>query len=367
MTDSPFLELRGLYKSFGGPPVLEDLTLELAEGEVLALLGLSGSGKTTALRIIAGLETADRGSVVVDGDDVTTLAAAKRRFAMVFQHYALFPHMTVAENVSFGLRAQGARKQEIPTRVAEVLDAVDLAGFDQRKVTEISGGQQQRVALARALAIRPRLLLLDEPLSNLDPSLRERTRRELRAAIGKVGITTVLVTHEQEEAFDLGDRVAVLSNGRLEQVATAEELYRSPESRFVATFVGRANVLKGTVGSLGEGRAWVRFAARGDQAVSWAGVAPNGLELGGQVELVIRPEALEIVESERPGALEGRIVSRRFSGLVTYLSVATEGGLELEILERGERWYVDDEISVAPGPLAAVAIEPRVFPIIGSE
>src|SRR4029077_13747876 len=198
------------------------------------------SGKTTLLRMLAGFETPDAGQVLVEGDDVTAMPPAARRFGMVFQHYALFPHLDVGENVAFGL----AKGSDRPAQVAEALGLVDLAGFERRKVQELSGGQQQRVALARALAPHPRVLLLDEPLSNLDPSLRERTRGELRELIGRVGITTVFVTHEQEEAFDLGDRVAVLHGGRLEQVGTAEQVYDSPLSLFVATFVGRANVLR---------------------------------------------------------------------------------------------------------------------------
>ena len=236
---STLLELRGVGKSFGQVRVLEGLSLELAEGEILALLGLSGSGKTTALRLLAGFETPDVGEILLAGRDVTRLPPAQRGFGMVFQHYALFPHMTIFENVAFGLEARGAGKEEIRERVAAMLSLVDLAQLGHRRVSEISGGQQQRVALARALAPSPRLLLLDEPLSNLDPSLRERTREELRAAVKKVGITTVLVTHEQEEAFHVGDRIAVLNQGRLEQLGRPLDLYQRPESRFVATFIGR--------------------------------------------------------------------------------------------------------------------------------
>src|SRR5215210_3457403 len=230
----PFLVLDGLDKSFATNRVLRELSLEIEKGEVLALLGPSGSGKTTALRLIAGFEAPDRGRIRVDGEDVTGLPPSRRRFGMVFQHYALFPHLTVGENVAFGL--EGASNEESRRRVAEALSQVDLPGFEARRVGEISGGQQQRVALARALAPEPRVLLLDEPLSNLDPSLRERTRRELRRAIQRVGITTVLVTHEQDEAFELGDRVAVMRSGRLEQVGTPDELYGAPANAFVGGF-----------------------------------------------------------------------------------------------------------------------------------
>src|SRR5213078_2512910 len=234
------VSLDGVRKRWSPATVVGPVSLDIARGEIVALLGPSGSGKTTLLRLLAGFETPDAGSIRVEGEEVTGLPPARRRFGMVFQHYALFPHLDVGANVAFGLAKTGAER-----RVAAALALVDLAGFERRRVQELSGGQQQRVALARALAPEPRVLLLDEPLSNLDPSLRERTRRELRALIKRVGITTLFVTHEQEEAFDLGDRVAVLQAGRLEQLATADELYEHPTSLFVATFVGRANVLRG--------------------------------------------------------------------------------------------------------------------------
>src|SRR6266540_3478651 len=205
-----FLVLDRLDKHFAGLHVTADVSLSVERSEIVALLGPSGSGKTTVLRLVAGFETPDSGSVRVEGEDVTRLSPERRRFGMVFQSYALFPHMSVGENVAFGLEAQKMPRAEVERRLAETLAAVDLEGFERRRIGEISGGQQQRVAVARALAPRPRVLLLDEPLSNLDPTLRERTRRELKRIIRRVGITTLFVTHEQEEAFDLGDRVAVI-------------------------------------------------------------------------------------------------------------------------------------------------------------
>ena len=212
---------------------------------MLALLGPSGSGKTTTLRLLAGFEAPDSGRVVVDGEDVTRVEPVGRRFGMVFQHYALFPHLDVGQNVAFGLESAGARGDELRGRVARALELVDLAGFERRRVGQLSGGQQQRVALARALAPEPRVLLLDEPLSNLDPTLRERTRREIRDLIRRLGITTVLVTHEQDEAFDLGDRVAVLRSGRLEQVGTPDELYGAPANLFVGRLRGPVEHARG--------------------------------------------------------------------------------------------------------------------------
>src|SRR6266498_3726967 len=241
-----YLTLDHLEKHFAGLHVTRDLSLSVERSEIVALLGPSGSGKTTVLRLVAGFEMPDSGSVRVENEDVTRLPPERRRFGMVFQHYALFPHMSVGENVAFGLEAQRMPREETQRRVAETLAAVDLAGFERRRIAEISGGQQQRVALARALAPRPRVLLLDEPLSNLDPTLRERTRRELARVIRRVGITTVFVTHEQEEAFDLADRVAVLHRGALEQVGSPEELYERPATRFVASFIGRSSTLPAT-------------------------------------------------------------------------------------------------------------------------
>jgi ABC-type Fe3+/spermidine/putrescine transport system ATPase subunit len=330
----PYLVLDRLAKSFGGARVLDGLTLAAGRGEVVALLGPSGSGKTTALRLVAGFESPDPagGRVLIDGEDVTGLPPARRNFGMVFQHYALFPHLSVGENVAFGL--EGRRRQgreQIAARVAAALALVDLPGYERRRVGEISGGQQQRVALARALAPEPRVLLLDEPLSNLDPALRERTRRELRRAIRRVGITTLLVTHEQEEAFHLGDRVAVLEGGVLHQVGSPEELYDRPATRFVAVFVGRASVLPGTFAGGGE-RGMVRLdglapAAGGGaggadaNVVAWAGEAAEALADGEAVDLVVRPEALALVPAATSGALAGRVAERRYAGAATYYEV----------------------------------------------
>ncbi|MEM9406844.1 MAG: ABC transporter ATP-binding protein, partial [Acidobacteriota bacterium] len=306
MTEA-FLRIDSLGHSFGELEVLRDISFEAEPGEIVALLGPSGSGKTTLLRSIAGFESPQRGTIEVEGREVTKLPPAQRGFGMVFQSYALFPHLDVGANVRFGLEAQGAAPETIASRVAEVLELVEMKGFEARKVSEISGGQQQRVALARALAPSPSLLMLDEPLSNLDPALRERTRRELREALKAIGITTLLVTHEQEEAFDLGDRVALLHEGRLEQIGSARQLYQEPTSLFVAEFVGRSSRL---AGSVCEGGVEVRCA---EQRVVWDCWSPEALDRGATVAVVVRPEALELGDRGEH-VLRGRIVGERYLG-----------------------------------------------------
>ena len=358
----PFLVLDRLDKSFGAQAVLRGLSLEIGQGEILALLGPSGSGKTTALRLIAGFETPGQGAIRVDGQDVTALPPERRNFGMVFQHNALFPHLSVGENVAFGLASRKLGKEEIRRRVSEALALVDLPGFEARRVGEISGGQQQRVALARALAPEPRVLLLDEPLSNLDPTLRERTRKELRAAIRRVGITTVLVTHEQEEAFHLGDRVAVLEGGVLHQVGTPEDLYERPATRFVATFVGRASVLPGVLE--GVGTVWVPHPATDGETsgpVRWPAEPAPGLEgaaPGEEVDLVVRPESLAFRRAGAPDSLAGRVVERRYGGPVTWYQVSLEAGGEVEVLAPSNAAVAGDAVHVAPDPRGPA---PRLF------
>ena len=291
-----YLRTEELSKRFGATVALERFSIAIERGEFLALLGPSGSGKTTTLRLLAGFETPDAGRIWLDGEDITGLPPARRRSGMVFQHYALFPHLDVGENVAFGLGGSGKGEGgSMAQRVRGALELVQLAGFERRKVQELSGGQQQRVALARALAPEPRVLLLDEPLSNLDPALRERTRRELRHVIKRVGITSVFVTHEQEEAFDLGDRVAVLRDGRLEQLGTADELYERPRTLFVATFVGRANVLRGGIARALGGK-------------------PGDV-------VVVRPERLRFAAQ----GLAGVVRERRYTGAAAFYSVEAHG------------------------------------------
>ncbi|HEV8242228.1 MAG TPA: ABC transporter ATP-binding protein [Thermoanaerobaculia bacterium] len=340
-----FVEIAGVAKSFGATAVLRGLSLEVSEGEVLALLGPSGSGKTTLLRLLAGFEEADAGSIRLGGADVTRLPPARRGVGMVFQHYALFPHLDVGENVEFGLHGRGLSREESARRVAEVLALVDLAGYERRAVSAMSGGQQQRVALARALAPAPRLLLLDEPLSNLDPSLRERTRRKLQEVLRRLGITTVLVTHEQEEAFDLAQRVAVLWGGELQQVGAPEELHERPANRTVAGFVGRANLLRGRLRRDANSDWQVAFA----DSIAWPGELVDVLQEGDDAELMLRPESLAFVAHDTPNALAGRVVERRYAGATSRFRIEAADGLEVEVVAPSNSARLDDEVSVAPG------------------
>jgi sulfate transport system ATP-binding protein len=255
------IEVRGIHKRFGDFTALGDVSLDIKEGELIALLGPSGSGKTTLLRIIAGLEFADRGAVLFDGEDATSRSARDRRVGFVFQHYALFRHMTVFENVAFGLRVRGRRErpsqEDIGKRVRELLELVQLGAMAQRLPSQLSGGQRQRVALARALAVRPRVLLLDEPFGALDSRVRKDLRRWLRRIHEELGITSVFVTHDQEEALELADRVVVMDHGTIEQVGTPEQVYHEPASRFVYEFLGDVNVFHARL-EAGPTRVWVR-------------------------------------------------------------------------------------------------------------
>ncbi len=347
-----FLQLDRLTRVFAGTPAVHELSLGVGEHEILTLLGPSGCGKTTTLRMIAGFEAPDAGRVVLGARDVTGLPPQRRGFGMVFQHYALFPHMSVAANVAFGLETAGLGRVELERRVAAALALVRLPGTGNRSIGSLSGGQQQRVALARALAPQPQVLLLDEPLSNLDAALREQTRRELRALVKEIGITTVYVTHDQEEACDLSDRIAVMRDGRLEQLGPAEELYSQPASEFVATFLGRAGAVTGVAeGLVSEDRVRVRLAG----GAVWEVFAPAGaasLQPGNAVRLLARPEALSFVPPGSAGALSGTVSERRFAGSVYVYTVAVEGG-ELEVQTGVEPAGSGDTVHLRPAAAPA--------------
>jgi ABC-type sugar transport system ATPase subunit len=314
-----YLKIDSVQKSYGRTQALGEVSLAVAKGEFLALLGPSGCGKTTLLRIIAGLLEANGGQIVLDGQDVTRLPAWKRDIGLVFQNYALFPHMSVAENVGFGLEMRGISAAERARQVAEALEVVRLGDYAARKPAELSGGQQQRVAIARAIAIKPRLLLLDEPLSNLDAVLRNSVRVELRELHERTGLTTVMVTHDQAEALTLADRVAVMSAGRVEQFGTAEAIHEEPATAFVASFVGSppANLLNVTMGVDGS------FAVGG---TGWqppmAVAAALGQLTRREVWLGLRPETLKIVAPDTAQALIGSIKAVEYMGSDRLVHVA---------------------------------------------
>ena len=282
-----YVEITALKKQFAANQVVRGVDLNIERGEFISLLGPSGCGKTTVLRMLAGFEHPTSGNITVEGTNVTTMATAKRGVGMVFQAYALFPNMTVANNVAFGLKVAKKPAGEIKSRVAEMLELIKLPHLGERFPYQLSGGQQQRVALARALAVKPRILLLDEPLSALDAKIRVSLREEIRAVQKKLGITTVFVTHDQEEALSISDRIVVMSEGRIEQLGTPSEIYNKPATRFVASFVGTLTMLQATVANATTGQLMI-----GGQTLKTAH-AVNAAE-GATVSLALRPEAIRI-------------------------------------------------------------------------
>ncbi len=301
------VEIHSVSKRYGSTVALDDVSLTIGEGEFFALLGPSGSGKTTLLRAIAGFVTPDSGRILVDGRDVAGVPVHRRRLAMVFQHYALFPHLTVHENVAFGLVVTGTPRAEIADRVRALLALVQLEGLESRKPAQLSGGQQQRVALARALITRPRVLLLDEPLGALDKRLREQMQVELRQIQKAVGITAVFVTHDQEEALTLADRIALLDEGRLVQTGSPEAVYERPRTAFAAGFLGDANFFTARPAGEEDGR-W-RLTTEDGTALYAAAAPPRRCEA---VQLAVRPEKLTLA---RAGQEDSRAVNR-FTGTV---------------------------------------------------
>lgn len=329
-SSTPAIRLRGVSKHFGSTVAVDRVTLEVHPGEFFSLLGPSGCGKTTLLRIVAGFEAPDEGRIFIAGRDVTASSPQARPTAMVFQNYALFPNMTVGENVAYGLRVRKVAKEERRRRVEAALRRVDLQHLEERPVTQLSGGQQQRVALARAVAVEPNVLLFDEPLSNLDVALREQTRRELKVLQKRLGTTSLYVTHDQQEALALSDRIAVMRKGRFVQVGAPEELYEAPETAYVAEFLGGSNVIR-------------------DPALArrLSGQDPPP----GKV-LAVRPENVGLSED----GVEARVISRQFLGTMAewwlevegkpiraWLEPSTAGTDTINIAAGKMRWVRDDE------------------------
>ncbi|HEY4203014.1 MAG TPA: ABC transporter ATP-binding protein [Devosiaceae bacterium] len=311
-----FLRIDKIVKTFKGNTVVHGVELAFNKGEFISLLGPSGCGKTTILRMVAGFERPTTGAIIVDGRDITNLSPNQRNIGMVFQAYALFPNMNVADNVGFGLKIAGMPREQARARVQEMLKLIGLAGFDKRFPFELSGGQQQRVALARALAPRPRMLLLDEPLSALDAKIRVSLRQEIRAIQRELGITTIFVTHDQEEALSISDRIVVLNAGRVEQFGNPFEIYNRPTTRFVATFVGTLNTLEARIEDVDQKRVLVD-----GQSITLA-TLPAGAQKHGALSLTLRPEAVALGKTNGQDILlEGTVSDVSFLGSVIRLRV----------------------------------------------
>jgi spermidine/putrescine transport system ATP-binding protein len=331
MEDVYEVELQNVTKRFGEVTAVDAVTLSVIHGEFLTLLGPSGCGKTTLLRMIAGFELPDTGRVILGGHDVTDLPPYRRDVTTVFQHYALFPHMNVFDNVAFGLERRRVTANDIKRRVSEALDMVRLGGLDQRQPSELSGGQQQRVALARALVLEPKVLLLDEPLAALDLKLRKQMQLELKSLQRRVGISFIYVTHDQEEALTMSDRIVVMNAGCIEQIGRAEEIYERPLTEFVAGFIGVSNILEGVVHSIGDASSIIRV---GGARIA---VQANGIEPGQRVRLLIRPEKISISTEASPQALAGKIESAVYLGESTQWRIAIDGGQSITVLEQNRQ------------------------------
>jgi iron(III) transport system ATP-binding protein len=319
--DAPLLSVSGLRKSFGGTVAVDGVSFDVEEGDVFTLLGPSGCGKTTTLRCIAGLETPDEGEILLDGRSLTNLPANRRGLGMVFQSYAIWPHMNVFDNAAFPLRVRRVRRRELRERVLRALSTVKLDAFADKRATDLSGGQQQRLALARALVLEPPLLLLDEPLSNLDAPLREELRFELQRLHRELGVTSIYVTHDQAEALALSSVVAVMRGGRIEQVAQPRELYERPGSAFVADFIGTTNLIDAIVESGSNGT----YAVRTPAGVLYASSA-TPFERGARVLLAVRPEEVRLDGD----GWRGQVREQAFLGDAMDLVVAI-GELELRV------------------------------------
>ncbi len=337
------IELKNISKAYDGEKVLENIHLEIYDGEFMTLLGPSGCGKTTTLRLIGGFESADEGQVLFEDKCINDIPAHKRHVNTVFQKYALFPHLNVFENIAFSLRLQKVEKKEIIRRVKEILEMVSLKGFEHKNVTFLSGGQQQRVAIARALISHPRVLLLDEPLGALDLKLRKDMQNELKTIQKQTGITFIYVTHDQEEALSMSDRVVVMSEGRIQQIGTPTDIYNEPVNAFVADFIGESNIVDGIM--LGDRK--VRFSGHTFTCVD------GGFDHNEPVDVVVRPEDVDVVSAEN-GMLKGTVTAVTFKG-VHYEIIVDIGGF---------KWMIQSTDFVAEGDYIGLFIEPDAIHIM---
>jgi len=358
-----FIRIRNVTKRFGDFTAVDDVSLDIGKGELFSILGGSGCGKSTLLRMLAGFEVPTAGRIEIDGQDVTDLPPYERHVNMMFQSYALFPHMTVEKNIAYGLVKDGTAKDVIAKRVDEMLALVQLGDFRKRKPAQLSGGQRQRVALARALIKKPKVLLLDEPLAALDKKLREHTQFELTGIQYETGITFVVVTHDQEEAMTLSNRIAVMNKGRFHQVGTPKEVYEFPESRFVAEFIGTINTFRGRVTAVDEERVVVACEAAGCDLVA---LGRHPLDVGDEVEIAVRPEKI-FVSKEEPAddggvRLQGVVDDLGYLGNRSLYRVKLPGGKIIQVSSQNRRRSVtrflewQDRVWITWQPLSAVVL-----------
>ncbi|MFF5176455.1 ABC transporter ATP-binding protein [Micromonospora sp. NPDC000316] len=336
---------------------VDNVSITIGAGEFFTLLGPSGCGKTTTLRMVAGFYFPTSGHIHFGDDDVTRWSPNKRDTGMVFQNYALFPHMTVAQNVAYGLKVRRVSRAERARRVEEALAQVHLDGYGHRRIDALSGGQQQRVALARALVIRPRTLLLDEPLSNLDAKLREETRTEIRRIQRDSGLTSLYVTHDQAEAMSMSDRIAVMQSGRVQQVGAPHEIYYRPANAFVARFIGRSNVLSLPVVGAGETRVTVRLP--GGATVDVGAAAGHGLTEGDTALVSARPEHITLAGPDEEAALRGRVSHVEFTGMATHISIDADGiEVMAAVIDPPVGIKIDDVVSLYLVPERLWVVQP---------
>ncbi|MFI2488435.1 ABC transporter ATP-binding protein [Promicromonospora kroppenstedtii] len=361
MSDFESLELRGVGRRFGGVDALAGLDLTIRAGEFVALLGPSGCGKSTALNCLAGLLPLTHGEIRLDGRRIDTLPPERRGFGMVFQSYALFPHLSVAKNVAFGLQMRGVPRAEIDARVSAAIDLVKLGEHAKKLPGQLSGGQQQRVAIARAVVLEPSLVLMDEPLSNLDAKLRLDMRTEIRRLHQSLGLTTIYVTHDQEEALSLADRLVVMREGRVQQVGTPDELYESPASWYVADFMGYRNILPATVVSASGGEAVVELphvGSAGDGGVRLTGRAVGGLGAGDRVRVAVRPEDFTVTGAPRaePASTSGGGTTSDAGSVPGSVSVVEYHGREFAVGVQAGDTMLHARATTAPDVGGAVTL-----------
>ncbi|OED38898.1 ABC transporter ATP-binding protein [Chromatiales bacterium (ex Bugula neritina AB1)] len=361
---TPFIEVKGVSKSFGNFTAVDNIDLQIFRGELFVLLGGSGCGKTTLLRMLAGFEMPSSGTLSIDGADMTTTPPYDRPVNMMFQSYALFPHMTVEKNVAYGLKRDGVARAEIAQRVDEMLQMVELQDFRKRKPNQLSGGQRQRVALARALIKRPKVLLLDEPLGALDKRLREQTQFELMNLQDKLGTTFIVVTHDQEEAMTLATRIAVMDQGRFRQIGTPAEIYETPATKFIAGFIGSANMLEGTVASQQGGTVRVDIAGGG---FSLQVDHENEVATGTVITVAVRPEKIQVskqMPEDAENVMQGTVKEMAYLGRNSTLRVAVQGGHTIEVNSQNQhrsrdgqhQFDWDDQVYVCFPAVSAVLL-----------